>query len=165
MLSRIVLTYPINPCGEGVQLLYKLRADKFARMNDHTVISPSPNTIAAIYENGLTVQTSYILRMALNFFAGGHLPRLGSDLLPIECVAIAHGEMCAFAAELAGGRGIKKDMKGIVRVINGGSGIKQKTYQLAAWCSSRPGGRKGWQWEHVEVEHLQNDSGGRLWFK
>jgi len=165
MLSRIVLTLPINPCREGVQLLYKLRADKFARTDDHNVINPSPNTIAAIYESALTVQTSYILRMAVKFFAGGHLPPLGSDLLPTECVTIAHEGICAFAAELAGERGVKEYMKGMVRVVNGGFGIKQKTYRLAAWCSSRPGGREGWQWEHVEVEHLQNDSGGRLWLK
>ena len=165
MLSRIVLTYPINPSREGVQLLYQLRADKFARTNDHNITSLSPNAIAALYDNASTAQTSYVLRMAVKFFAGGHLPPLGSDLLPAETVAIAHEGICAFAAELVAGRGVRKDMKGMVKLVHGGFGIKQKTYQLAAWCSSRPGKREGWQWENVEVEHLPKDSSGSLWLK
>jgi len=165
MLPRIVLTHPIRPSREGVQLLYKLRSDKFFKTNDHNIMSPSPNIVASLYDNVLTAQTSYILRMAVKFFAGGHLPPLGSDLLPAECVAIAHEGICAFAAEFASGRNVKKDMRGMVRIINGGFGIKQKTYQLAAWCSSRPGGREGWQWEYVEVEHLRDSNDGRLWLK
>ena len=165
MLSRIVLANPFRPNREGVQLLYKLRTDRFAKTDDHNTLSPSPNAIAALYDNASSAQTSYILRMAVKFFAGGHLPPLGSDLLPTDCVAVAHEGMCAFAAELAGGRNVRKDLKGMVRVVNGGFGIRQKSYRLAVWSSKRPGGREGWQWEEVQLEHLKDANGGMLWLK
>lgn len=165
LLSRVVLDHPINPSREGVQLLYKLRTDRFSRTRDHNTLGPSPSMIASLYDNLLYAPTSQVLRMAVKFFAGGHLPPLGSELLPSEVVAIAHEGMCAFAAELAGGRGVRRDMKGMVRIVNGGFGIGQKSYRLAAWSQKQPGGKEGWQWEQVEVEHLKHESGGRLWFK
>lgn len=165
LLSRIVLANPINPSREGVQLLYKLRTDRFSRTQDHNMIAPSPSVIAALYDNVLNAPTAQILRMAVKFFAGGHLPPLGSDLLPYDIVAVAHEGMCAFAAELAGGRGVRKDMKGMVRVVNGGFGLRQKMYKVAAWSQKQPGGREGWQWEEIEVDHLKGEPGGKLWFK
>lgn len=167
LLSRIILAHPLNPSREGVQLLYKTRADKLYRTQEHgsCTLTPSPNAIAALYDNLLIAPTSQILRMTVKFFAGGHLPILGSDLLPSETVAVAHEGMCAYAAELAGGRGVRKDMKGMVRVVNGGFGIRQKMYKVAVWTSKRPGGREGWQWEEVVVEHLSGEAGGKLWFK
>lgn len=165
MLSRIILAHPLNPSREGVQLLYKLRTEKFTRTKDHNMLAPSPNAIAALYDNLLIAPTSQVIRMTVKFFAGGHLPILGSDLLPSEMVAVAHEGMCAFAAELAGGRGVRKDLKGMVRVVNGGFGIRQKMYKVAIWSQKRPGGREGWQWEAVEVEHLKGEPGGKLWFK
>lgn len=165
LLSRIILAHPLNPSREGVQLLYKLRTDKLSRTQEHNSLTPSPNAIAALYDNLLIAPTSQILRMTVKFFAGGHLPILGTDLLPSETVAVAHEGMCAYAAELAGGRNVRKDMKGMVRVVNGGFGIRQKMYKVAIWSQKRPGGREGWQWEEVEVEHLRGEKGGKLWCK
>lgn len=166
MLSRVVTDRQLNPSREGIQLLYKLRADKFARTPDHDIDIPKPNTVSALYDDLLHAPTSYVLRMACKFFAGGHMPPLGDHLLPTETVALAHEGICAFASELVGGRNVRKDMKGMVRVVNGGFSIGQKTYRIAAWSPRRPIGREGWQWEDVDLEHLpSNGSGSKLWVK
>lgn len=166
MLSRIVTDRQIGPSREGVQLLYKLRTDRFAKTLDHNISSPTPNTISTLYDDLLHTPTSYILRMACKFFAGGHMPPIGDHLVPVETVALAHEGICAFASELVGGRGVRKDLKGMVRVVNGGFSIGQKTYRIAAWSPRRPVGWEGWQWEDVELIHLSSDAGGgKLWVK
>lgn len=166
MLSRIVVDRQINPSREGIQLLYKLRTDRFTKTSDHNVIVPKPNTVSALYDDVLHAPTSYIIRMACKFFAGGHMPPLGDHLLPSESVALAHEGICAFASELVGGRGVRRDMKGMVRVVNGGFSIGQKTYRIGAWSPKRPSGREGWQWEDVDLSHLSgNGSGAKLWVK
>ena len=48
-------------------------------------------------------------------------------MLPTEVVAISHEGVCAFAAEFAAGRGVRKDMQGMIRVVNGGFGIGSKS--------------------------------------
>lgn len=164
LLSRVVLVHPLKPSREGVQLLYKLRANHFSRSDDYNVLTPAPSAIAALYDNILIGPTSQILRMAVKLFAGGHLPPLGDHLLPHESVAIAHEGMCAFASELAGGKNVRRDMKGMIRLVQGGFGLRGKTYRLAVWSAQRPGGRETWQWEEIELEHLKG-LGGRLWFK
>lgn len=165
LLSRIVLDRPIDPSREGVQLLYKIRTDRFTKTADHNMDHATPNHIATLYDNIPSGPTGLVCRMAVKLFAGGHLPPLGSDLLPNECVAIAHEGVCAYAAELSSGKNVRKDMRGMIKVVNGAFGIRQKTYRLAAWAQTKPGGREGWQWEEVEVNHLKGLSGGRLWMK
>ncbi|KAK5103922.1 hypothetical protein LTS08_003345 [Lithohypha guttulata] len=165
LLSRIVLEQPINPSKEGVQLLYKLRSTRFSTSLSHDTTSSSPNNIAAYYDNIFTAPTGLICRMAVKLFAGGHLPPLGSDLLPTECVAIAHEGICAYAAELCNGKGSRKDYHGMVMVVNGGLAIRQKSYCLAVWSAAKPGGREGWQWEDIKLSHLYETGGGRLWMK
>lgn len=164
LLSRIVLVHPLNPSREGVQLLYKLQTGKIPRYANRSSPAPTPSTIADLYDNILTGPTSQILRMAVKFFGGGHLPPLGNHLLPHEVVAIAHEGMCAFASELAGGKNVRKDMRGMVRLVNGGFGLRSKSYHLAAWSVHRPGGRETWQWEEIDLQHLRG-LGGKLWFK
>ncbi|KAK6365834.1 hypothetical protein LTR64_008670 [Lithohypha guttulata] len=165
LLSRIVLEQPINPSKEGVQLLYKLRSTRFSTSLSHDTTSSSPNNIAAYYDNIFTAPTGLICRMAVKLFAGGHLPPLGSDLLPTESVAIAHEGICAYAAELCNGKGSRKDYHGMVMVVNGGLAIRQKSYCLAVWSAAKPGGREGWQWEDIKLSHLYETGGGRLWMK
>ncbi|KAK5085197.1 hypothetical protein LTR05_004477 [Lithohypha guttulata] len=165
LLSRIVLEQPINPSREGVQLLYKLRSTRSPTSLSHDTTSSSPNNITAYYDNILTAPTGLICRMAVKLFAGGHLPPLGSDLLPAECVAIAHEGICAYAAELCNGRGLRKDYHGMVMVVNGGLAIRQKSYRLAVWSAAKPGGREGWQWEDIKLSHLDESGSGRLWMK
>ena len=139
LLSRIVLVHPLNPSREGVQLLYKLQTGKIPRYATGSSSAPTPSTVDDLYDNILTGPTSQILRMAVKFFGGGHLPPLGDHLLPHEVVAIAHEGMCAFASELAGGKNVRKDMRGMVRLVNGGFGLRSKSYRLAAWSARRPG--------------------------
>lgn len=164
LMARIVLVHPLNPSREGVQLLYKLRTDRFIKSTDHNVLSPTPSTVASLYDNVLTGSTAQISRMAVKFFGGGHLPPLGDHLLPHETVALIHEGMVAFAAELAGGKGVRRDMKGMVRIVNGGFGLRGKMYRIAAWSTQRPGGSETWQWEEIDLEHLRG-LGGKLWFK
>lgn len=167
LLSRIVQDRPIAPSREGVQLLYKTRADRFSKTSDHNTdrTTTSPNQIAALYDNIPIAPTSPICRMTVKLFAGGHLPPLGSDLLPDECVAIAHEGVCAYAAELCSGKNAKRDMRGMIKVVNGAFGIRQKTYRLVAWAQEKPGGHESWQWEEIELDHLKGLQGGRLWMK
>ena len=164
MLSRVVLDHPINPSREGVQLLYKLRTDRFTKTNEHNTLSSSPNTVASLYDDVPNATTGYVLRMAVKFFAGGHLPPLGDHLLPEELLAIAHEGICAFASELVSGKNVKRDMKGMISIVNGGFGISRKTYRLATWSPRKPGGRETWQWEEIDIEHLKGN-GGKLWMK